>query len=218
MKMCVDLDVGNLKGRMLMKALTMQIRGKHTTIKLEPEIWAWLREQADREGIRLSKYVDEIAHTVDEKDNLASALRVHCLLSAQRCLRVVKAELIRLYREEQLGCVSAYLDFNPQPCMVVTTENKILYANSAFFQWLNISDELYTIPLDQLMTVPAGFASKWERAHGTFTATATATFVFPGRAHSARATYKKVGKNIVVSFEVAPSKFQRPSECKLMTG
>ncbi|NNG04947.1 MAG: ribbon-helix-helix domain-containing protein [Inquilinus sp.] len=67
---------------MAVEKRSVLVSGHHTSVSLEPEFWAALKEAAAARGISLNRLVTEI----DEKreSNLSSALRVFALAEARR--------------------------------------------------------------------------------------------------------------------------------------
>jgi predicted DNA-binding ribbon-helix-helix protein len=57
---------------------SLSISGHRTSISLEPEFWAALKDEAEREGKPLAALVSEI-DSARGRRNLSSAVRVHLL-------------------------------------------------------------------------------------------------------------------------------------------
>ncbi len=62
------------------------IAGHRSSVSLEPEFWAALKEIAARRGVSINDLVTEIDK--QRRDNLSSALRVFVLTTLQRQLAV----------------------------------------------------------------------------------------------------------------------------------
>ena len=63
---------------------TLRVDGVRTSVKLEPEFWAYLRMAAWSRGLSLSALVGEITAAAPAAANRASALRVWALAHAVR--------------------------------------------------------------------------------------------------------------------------------------
>ena len=75
---------------------TMRIGEVRTSIKLEKEFWAYLKDVAEERGIRLSTLVNEVAEATPERTNLASTLRTFALSHARLRSQTMQRELERL--------------------------------------------------------------------------------------------------------------------------
>jgi predicted DNA-binding ribbon-helix-helix protein len=63
---------------------TMRVGAIRTSLRLEPEFWAYLAEVARPRGLRLAALVNEVAEATPGRASLASALRVFALAHARR--------------------------------------------------------------------------------------------------------------------------------------
>ncbi len=75
---------------------TMRVGEIRTSIKLENEFWAYLKEVADGRNMRLSALVNEIAEAAPDRTNLASTLRIFSLTDARTRARTMQRELEKL--------------------------------------------------------------------------------------------------------------------------
>lgn len=98
------------------------------SIRLEPVFWKFLEFLAQRQGIRLGRYIASLA-TAYSGNNLSSHLRVVCMLEAERA--AAQARLVPT-RDSLLELVRA----SPSPGLVVARSRTILAANAPFAAWL----------------------------------------------------------------------------------
>ena len=83
----------------MMTLRTMRVGAIRTSLRLEPEFWAYLAEVARARGLRLAALVNEVAEATPGRASLASALRVFALAHARRAAKspvCAKAEEGRL--------------------------------------------------------------------------------------------------------------------------
>ena len=65
----------------------MRVGAIRTSLRPEPEFWAYLAEVARARGLRLTALVNEVAEATPGRASLASALRVFALAHARRAAR-----------------------------------------------------------------------------------------------------------------------------------
>ena len=66
---------------------TMRVGAIRTSLRLEPEFWAYLAEVARPRGLRLAALVNEVAEATPGRASLASALRLFALAHARQAAR-----------------------------------------------------------------------------------------------------------------------------------
>jgi predicted DNA-binding ribbon-helix-helix protein len=99
--------------------------GQRRGIRLERAFWDALKHMAGRDKRTLGTLIDEVAAIVDEKGNLASALRVACLRDATQ-------ESAILRKLASIGMVNAILVACPAPAFALESTRKILAFNPPF--------------------------------------------------------------------------------------
>lgn len=192
---------------------TMRVGEIRTSIKLEDEFWAYLREVADGRGGRLSALVNEVAESTPDRTNLASTLRTFALMHARLRCQSVQRELDRLSLAGSTQDLARVLDACPMPTLVLDADRAVRQLNRAFALWLNL-DPKATVGkrLDTIMILrAANLREMWagllegRLARGAF----SATYVSPGRVRTAQATAvalspvgeQQVRRGCVVLFE-----------------
>jgi predicted DNA-binding ribbon-helix-helix protein len=70
------------KAAMLLQKKSVSLSGHRTSVALEPEFWAVLERESERDGMSLSAYVGRIDGVRGERP-LASALRLRALAANQ---------------------------------------------------------------------------------------------------------------------------------------
>src|SRR6476646_8507501 len=101
---------------------TMRIGEVRTSIKLEKEFWAYLKEVADERRIRLSALVNEVASATPERTNLASTVRTFALMHAKLRSQTVQRELDRLVLAGSTEDLVRVLEACPLPCLVLDAD------------------------------------------------------------------------------------------------
>ncbi|QDB99293.1 ribbon-helix-helix domain-containing protein [Mesorhizobium sp. 8] len=99
--------------------------GQRRGIRLERGFWDALKQMAGKDKLTLGALVDQVAATVGENGNLASALRVACLRDANR-------ESAALRRLTSTDMVNAILSACPAPAFALESTRKILGFNPPF--------------------------------------------------------------------------------------
>ncbi len=110
------------------KPRIVQFANRRHSIRLEPAFWHALETQAERRGLRLGRYIGELAADFDGP-NFSSYLRVLCMLEYQRSLAQAR---LRAERGSLVDLVlTAYA-----PGLVLTRHRTIVAYNAAFLDWL----------------------------------------------------------------------------------
>ena len=104
---------------------TMRIGEVRTSIKLEQEFWAYLREVAEGRNLRLLAVVNEIANATPERTNLASTLRTFALSHARLRAQTMQREVDRLALAGNTQDLVRVLEACPLPCLVLDGERAI---------------------------------------------------------------------------------------------
>ncbi|MGH6944190.1 MAG: ribbon-helix-helix domain-containing protein [Geminicoccaceae bacterium] len=169
---------------------TMRIGEVRTSIKLEPEFWAYLKEMAESRAIRLSRLVNEVANASPERTNLASTLRTFCLIHARLRWQGLEHELEKLTLAGNTQDLTRVLDACPLPCLLLNEDRTVRRSNQAFASWLHIDGRgVVGQRLENMMILRgAGMQELWRRvfnghaANGRF----NATYVSPGKVRTAQ--------------------------------
>jgi predicted DNA-binding ribbon-helix-helix protein len=170
---------------------TMRIGEVRTSIKLEQEFWAYLREVAEGRNLRLSAVVNEIASAAPERTNLASTLRTFALSHARLRAQTIQRELDRLALAGNTQDLVRVLEACPLPCLVLDGERAIRQLNRAFLLWLNLDARATTGQrLDNIMILRGpNLKEMWSGlADGRLPrAGFSATYVSPGKVRTSQA-------------------------------
>jgi predicted DNA-binding ribbon-helix-helix protein len=111
----------------------VQHNKRRYSIRLESVFWQFLEFLSERRGIRLGRFVAELADGY-RGHNLSSYLRVVCMIEAER--GVARAQLDPR-RDSLLGLVQAC----PNPGVVISQTRKIIAYNDGFSEWLGTEGE-----------------------------------------------------------------------------
>ena len=111
-----------------LKPRVVQHRGRRYSIRLEAAFWKFLEYLAQRQGVRLGRYIAGLAAAYGG-NNLSSYLRVVCMLEAAR--NVAEAVL-----DPTRDSLLALVRDCPSPGLIVSRDRTILGYNAAFAQWL----------------------------------------------------------------------------------
>src|SRR4051794_35367472 len=118
---------------------TMRIGAVRTSIKLEEEFWAYLKEAAEERGERLSMLINEVVESAPDRSNLASTLRTFALAHARLRLASLRRELDRVDFAGGSGeDLAQVLESCPLPYLLLDRERVIRRLNRAFAVWLNL--------------------------------------------------------------------------------
>ncbi len=170
---------------------TMRVGEIRTSIKLEEEFWAYLKEVADHRRLRLSGLVNEIADATPERSNLASTLRTYALTHARMSCHTLKRELDKLSLAGNTNDLERILESSPLPSLILSSDRTIRLLNRSFALWLNL-DRAATIGarLDNIMILRGpNLKDMWSNLLDGRLARAgfSATYVSPGKARTAQA-------------------------------
>ena len=169
----------------------MRIGEVRTSIKLEPDFWAYLKEIADQKRVRLSTLVNEVANSSPDRTNLASTLRTYSLVHAQLRTQALHKDLDQLTVAGNNQDLLKVMETCPLPIMILNADRQIRQVNKALMTWLNL-DPVATIGrrLDTIMILRASnlkdmwnHLSSGSMQRGSF----SATYVSPGRVRTAQA-------------------------------
>jgi len=110
------------------KPRIVQYRGRRYSIRLEPVFWQSLDALAERQGMRLGRFVAAHAETY-RGANFASYLRVVCMLDADRSLaRATLRPSHGSFLDLVAGC--------PSPGLVLSRHRTVIAFNEALENWL----------------------------------------------------------------------------------
>lgn len=170
---------------------TMRVGEVRTSIKLEAEFWAYLKEMADGRGLRLSTLVNEVAQATPGRTNLASTLRTFALIHARMRGQALAAELDKLALAGNTQDLARVIEICPLPCLVLDPGRAIRQLNRAFALWLNL-DPRATLGqrLDNIMILRGpGMKEIWSSLQEGRLARAgfNATYVSPGKVRTSQA-------------------------------
>jgi predicted DNA-binding ribbon-helix-helix protein len=114
------------------KPRIVQYRNRRYSIRLEPVFWQALEGLAERQGLRLGRFIAELSERYDG-NNFASHLRVICMVETERAL--ARASLSPTHEnivDVVLACAS--------PGLVLSRYRTILAHNESFLDWLGAPD------------------------------------------------------------------------------
>jgi predicted DNA-binding ribbon-helix-helix protein len=176
---------------------TMRIGEVRTSIKLEGEFWAYLKEIADERRIRVSALVNEVANASPERTNLASTLRTYSLDHARTRGRTLRRDLDELALAGSSHDLVRVLDASPLPALMLDEERTIRTINRAFGQWLNVDTKATAGQrLENIMILRGqGLREMWAcLKDGRLTrAGFNATYVSPGKVRTSQALAIGIG-------------------------
>lgn len=176
---------------------TMRVGEVRTSIKLEKEFWAYLKEVAESRGMRVSGLVNEVAAQTPERTNLASTLRTFCLMHARLRCETLQRELEKLSLAGNTQDLVRVLEQCPLPSLVLDAERGIRQLNRAFALWLNLDpaatlgkrlDNIMILRGPQLKEMWSGLLDG-RLARTTF----SATYVSPGKVRTSQAVAIALG-------------------------
>jgi len=111
----------------------VQYRNRRYSIRLEPVFWRTLAFLAERRGLRLGRFIGELAEDYDGP-NFASHLRVVCMAETERAR--AEASL----RPSRVNVVDLILSC-PSPGLVLSRYRTVLAFNPSFAQWIGAGNE-----------------------------------------------------------------------------
>ncbi len=115
------------------KPRIVQYQNRRYSIRLEPVFWQALESLAEREGMRLGRFIAELAARYNG-NNFASHLRVISMVENERAL--AQASLLPT-QDNILGVVRACAS----PGLVLSRYRTILAHNDGFLEWLGAPEE-----------------------------------------------------------------------------
>ncbi len=115
------------------KPRIVQYQNRRYSIRLEPVFWQALESLAGHEGMRLGRFIAELAARYDG-NNFASHLRVISMVESERAL--AQASLLPT-QDNILGVVRACAS----PGLVLSRYRTILAHNDGFLEWLGAPEE-----------------------------------------------------------------------------
>ena len=118
------------------KPRIVQYQNRRYSIRLEPVFWQALESLAEREGMRLGRFIAELAARYNG-NNFASHLRVISMVESERAL--AQASLLPT-QDNILGVVRACAS----PGLVLSRYRTILAHNDGFLEWLGAPEESLT--------------------------------------------------------------------------
>lgn len=114
------------------KPRIVQHRNKRYSVRLEPIYWQTLEVLADRQGMRLGRFVAELAENYDGP-NFSSYLRVFCMLEGEQSLA---RETLGPTHHGLMDVVTQC----PNPGLILSRYRTVIAYNSAFGEWLGPAD------------------------------------------------------------------------------
>ena len=170
---------------------TMRIGEVRTSIKLEPEFWAYLKEVADNRGLRVSALVNEVAAATPDRTNLASTLRTFSLVHARMRAQSLQGQLDKLAAAGNTQDLARVMEACPLPCLILDGERSIRQLNRAFILWLNLDPKATIgLRLDNIMILRGqGMKEMWSglKEGRLPRAMFNATYVSPGKVRTSQA-------------------------------
>lgn len=109
----------------------VQYRNRRYSIRLEPVFWQVLDQLARREGVRLGRYIADLADR-SSGANFSSYLRVKCMLEAEQAL--ARAEL-GVGGRDGAGIVEL-VETAFTPGLLLSRYRTIVLCNEAFLNWM----------------------------------------------------------------------------------
>ncbi|NIA72017.1 ribbon-helix-helix domain-containing protein [Pelagibius litoralis] len=172
-------------GNQAPKPRIVQYRNKRYSVRLEPIYWQTLEVLAERQRLRLGRFVAELAERYDGP-NFSSYLRVFCMLEGEQALA---RETLGPTHHGLLDVVTNC----PNPGLILSRYRTVIAYNSAFGEWLGPADvavigaELTT--LVQIRT-RRSLSEVWQDLVNGREAKSEAKllYVAPGRVNAAQAT------------------------------
>lgn len=110
------------------KPRIVQYRNKRYSVRLEPIYWQTLEVLADRNRMRLGRFVAELADNYDGP-NFSSFLRVFCMLEGEQALA---RETLGPSHHGLLDVVTNC----PNPGLILSRYRTVIAYNNAFGEWL----------------------------------------------------------------------------------
>ena len=173
------------EGRFKPRQRILQHEGKRRSLRLERVFWDYLTAMARTRGLRLGALVEEIARSYTGP-NLASELRVRCMLDLERQL------LSR--RQDQKGKGADTIDWAPVPCVFLSESGAVLGGNQAYHAFIGEgADTFLGRRFSEVFRVQtaSSFQAFWENvaSRPQRPLSAHIALVQPGRVIPAQATF-----------------------------
>lgn len=111
----------------------VQHRNRRYSIRLEPIFWRTLETLAERRGLRLGRFVAELASGF-RGSNFSSYLRVYCMTQAERAL------VATAYKAGQAS-LGELISSSFTPGLLLSRYRTILSFNAAFSTWVGLDPE-----------------------------------------------------------------------------
>ena len=167
------------------KPRIVQYRNKRYSVRLEPIYWQTLEVLAERQRLRLGRFVAELAERF-EGPNFSSYLRVFCMLEGEQALA---RETLGPSHHGLLDVVTNC----PNPGLILSRYRTVIAYNSAFGEWLGPTEAaVIGAELTNLVQVRTrrSLGEVWQDLINGREATAEAKllYVAPGRVNAAQAT------------------------------
>ena len=102
----------------------LQRDGKRISIRLEEEFWEQLEFCAKDEGVKLTDLVFGLIGDIEAK-NRTSLLRIYCA-------RWMRRKVVQTFLTKSNADIQGILSSCPIPCVIVTSEKKLIAQNAAF--------------------------------------------------------------------------------------
>ena len=128
-------DLGAI-GNQSPKPRVVQYRRRRYSIRLEPAFWQSLERLAVREGMRLGRFVADLADGY-RGANFASYLRVICMLQSE--LAIAEARL-----QPTTGTLLDVVMACDSPGLLLSRERTLVAYNNSFVEWLGPSETSLT--------------------------------------------------------------------------
>ncbi len=172
-------------GNQAPKPRIVQYRNKRYSVRLEPIYWQTLEILADRNRLRLGRFVAELAERY-EGPNFSSYLRVFCMLEGEQALA---RETLGPTHHGLLDVVTNC----PNPGLILSRYRTVIAYNNTFGEWLGPTDvAVIGAELTNLVQVRTrrSLTEVWQDLVGGREAKAEAKllYVAPGRVNAAQAT------------------------------
>lgn len=172
-------------GNQAPKPRIVQYRNKRYSVRLEPIYWQTLEVLAERQRLRLGRFVAELAERY-EGPNFSSYLRVFCMLEGEQALA---RETLGPTHHGLLDVVTNC----PNPGLILSRYRTVIAYNGAFGEWLGPADvAVIGAELTTLVQVRTrrSLTEVWQDLVNGREAKADAKllYVAPGRVNAAQAT------------------------------
>jgi len=113
----------------------LQADGRRYSLKLEGSFWDALALAARERGVKLGRLIADLAAERPGEGNLASRLRVFCLMEAERRSRAGAEAASHASLSAGATNVETLVELCPASCLVMTRDRRIVRVNGAFGRW-----------------------------------------------------------------------------------